>query len=191
MIRIPKPDIDNCILEVKCSPETERHQILQKFLKEKLFDSYREEDYSVELTGALKPSYRGHVQHLIPLGDGLIDQLARNVEDLGVLKQILEASVPLFAAPVYIGVAKESLRKRLATHRNLLEQYRERVGMRDDDDATLSDQGHSFAYNAMVLRGWRPTDMVAYVMEMPSAGEMALPTENILNRINYPLCGRN
>ena len=50
---------------------------------------------------------------------------------------------------------------------------------------------HSFAYDAVCVRRLIPADLIVYVMPVEFPPEVAQATEYILNRINFPLCGRN
>jgi hypothetical protein len=188
-IELNDTDIEEC--ELRLSSEgngSTRHDVLDTFLREHVFHPYKETNYTVEVSGKLKPRYAGSVAHVPRLGDDFLELLSAVPGRLGKLKRVMRAAVPLFASPVYVGVATKSLRTRLRRHQNLLLEYRE-LGRRDA--AELLDEDHSFAFEAICVRGFVPTDLMVFAMELDDAADIARAAEYILNRINYPLCGRN
>lgn len=168
------------------SPEAKRETAVG-FILEHVFGPYKETRYDVEVTGKLKPPYRGTIEHQPRLSDGLVRLAAETPSDLSCIAELLQRSVPYFASPIYIGVAKKSLRQRLSSHRRLLSQYRENPQAPVDD----ADPDHSFAYEAVCIRRLLPADLLVYAMPIEFPDRVAVATENILNRVNYPLCGRN
>jgi hypothetical protein len=63
----------------------------------------------------------------------------------------------------------------------------------DDDSDSDPDRprDHSFAREVATTRRFTAYNLVAHVMEMPTDEDLRIDMENLLNRINYPLCGRN
>jgi hypothetical protein len=161
--------------------------IAEQFLRDHFFGPYQEASYRVEMRGPLKPEYSGEVAHKLRLSELVLNQATKSPQSLNDIGDLLSRSAPFFSSPIYIGVAKTSLRDRLRTHRRLLEEYREREGA----PPTEQDVDHSFAYDAVCVRRLIPADLIVYVMPVEFPPEVAQATEYILNRINFPLCGRN
>lgn len=188
-IELNDADIEECEKRLDAAAsQAARDDMLDLFLREHVFHPYRETNYTVEVSGKLKPQYVGAIAHVPRLGTQFLQLLSSTPGQLGKLKRVLRAAVPLFASPVYVGVATKSLRVRLRAHRRLLLEFRER-GQRDP--AELLDEDHSFAFEAICVRGFVPTDLMVFAMELDDAAEIARAAEYVLNRINYPLCGRN
>lgn len=166
----------------------ERSEIARQFLLEHIFGSYQEADYSVELAGRLKPEYYGRVTHRPRVSDLLVKLLTEEPSELTTLKTVLHRTIPYFASPIYIGVATKSLRQRLNSHRQLIAQYRE---LGPTAPMNAEDEDHSFAYEAVCVRRLVPTELLVYAMPLNVSDKLAKGAEYILNRINYPLCGRN
>lgn len=181
-------DIRGLANNLALSPGEERRVIAEHFLMEYVFGTYRETDYEVELKGKLKPEYRGQVAHQPRISEALLTAVTEAPEVLTQVAEMLHRSVPYFASPIYIGVAKKSLRSRLSTHHTLLVQYRENPPVEPLDG---DDVDHSFAYEAVCVRRIVPAELLVYAMPVEFPERIAVATEYILNRINYPLCGRN
>src|SRR5581483_5853605 len=91
------------------------------------------------------------LENQMPISASLVARLAAKPERLWGLKDLLQQSIPFFASPIYIGVAK-NLRKRLLRHKALIERYQQssaavlmepQVEMEDED--VENDKDHSFA----------------------------------------------
>lgn len=186
--QLSNADIGRFIESLALRPPDGRRELAEGFLFEHVFGPYRESDYDVEVTGKLKPEYRGTIEHQPRLSDHLLRIAVDTPSDLSSIAELLQRSVPYFASPIYIGVAKRSLRQRLSTHRQLLTQYRESPPLSPVDAA---DSDHSFAYEAVCVRKLVPSELLVYAMPIEFPERVAVATEYILNRVNYPLCGRN
>lgn len=196
-IDLTDKDIANCIeeVELELSPE-EREAIVKRFLETHLFRYYKEMPYLVDLTGPLKPRYKGAIDHNIDISETLVKRLAAEPNNLLELKRMLKLTVPMFASPIYIGVATR-LRDRLRQHVRLIDALQNlkasavgdgfQVPAGDTDD----DRDHKFAYEVAMTRGFRSSNLIVNTLELPVTDTIRYDLENILNRINYPLCGRN
>jgi hypothetical protein len=145
--------------------------------------------YHVTLKGPLKAPYSGTAAHDRSLTHGLSQRLAESAERRKALWDALEQMVPYFAAPLYIGMAK-SLRKRLRQHKDFIEGGLENLSLSTRSDATsLRDKG----FASEVLRRKLAVERLSvYVLELPEEAKgSATDLENILNRVNYPVFGRN
>ena len=194
---IPTADIDFCISALSQVQGDKKAEIVRDFLTRHVFDHYKEDPYEVRLKGKLKPTYRGHVEHTLPVSPSLVKRLAEEPGRLRTLSNVLRSSMPVFASPIYIGVAAV-LRRRLQTHKRLIEQYAEAHarGVESferpesfEDEEERSD--HSFAIEVCRARRFSPNNLCVWVAECPVDPSVRIDVENVLNRINYPLCGRN
>jgi hypothetical protein len=189
-LAIPAADVDMCRDQLAtATSRDECREIITECVQRLIFSQYAETDYQVELKGPLKPRYRGTIPYNQHLDQNFLDSLADDANRISHLAQALRSMTPYFASPIYIGVAKNSLKSRIKTHRKLIDEYRDQADRRPALDSMDAD--HSFAYDAMILRKFRPTDLRVYVMPLGEASTVAMAAEYVLNRINFPLCGRN
>lgn len=194
-IKLTDKDIASCIAEAKqAESEAERCQTVRDFLEQRLFQYYREAPYDVKISGQMKAAYEGSVNHVLPISIDLVKRISENPDRINSLKKLLYEAVPFFASPIYIGVAK-NLRKRLQKHRTLIDKYSP-DGMFDvytpqDTDSEDDRADHSFALEVSRQRNFNPNYLVVFTMDFDAEENLHVDLENILNRINYPLCGRN
>lgn len=185
-VRLSKADVEKFISTVHQSPIAERTTFVETFLRDRIFAPYKDSPYNINLSGGLKPEYRGQIQHFQRISAHTVESLASRPEGMEEIKNLLRLMVPVFSSPIYIGVATRSLRTRLLQHQKLINEYREMPpSLRPTDD------DHSFAYDAVCQRALSPLELIVYVMKTPVSRETQLAAEYIFNRINYPLCGRN
>jgi hypothetical protein len=189
-LAIPAADLDLCRDQLATATSRgECREIITEWVQRLIFSQYAETDYQVELKGPLKPRYRGTVPYNQHLDQTFLDNLADDPKSFSNLAQALKSMTPYFASPIYIGVAKTSLKSRIKTHRKLIDEYRDQFDRRPALEEMDAD--HSFAHDAMIVRKFRPTDLRVYVMPLGEASRVAVTAEYVLNRINFPLCGRN
>ena len=91
----------------------------------------------------------------------------------------------MFASPIYLGMS-DNLRNRLAGHKALIERYRS-PNMRRGRPGT-ADAG--FAWQ-VAQRRIPPERLFVYTCVTESGSGIELDLENVLNRIFYPILGRN
>lgn len=191
---LTKRDIEKIIHELSGMPggaTPERCDRVGRFLSTLLFAVFQEEPYNVRLEGPLKPKYQGNIGHVPSMTTDLIRRLAQSPERLWAIKNVLEEAVPEFASPIYIGMAK-GLRNRLLQHRKLIDLYKDAAaaGVIAAPQTEEEQADHSFARD-VVRRRFNPNRLVVAVRTMVSDPDARVDIENILNRINFPLCGRN
>lgn len=179
-------DIQDCIDSLP-SEDGARRKELASFLARFLFDTFTEADYDVSLTGQLKPTYRGRISQTSSISPGLLERLSANPSLLHELAGVLANAVPNFAAPIYIGSAL-NLRQRLRQHVNLMTKY---LDASSTVEEATSDAAHSFAHEVARVRKLDPNDLWFTCMICDIDPGFRFVVENVLNRINYPLCGRN
>lgn len=173
--------------------EEEAASLVTDFLQTHLFTPLTEEPYDASMWGALKPRYEGKLHYRQTISASLIQRLATEPDRLDTLKKILAEAVPEFSSPIYIGMSVD-LRTRLSRHKSLIEAYKaSKCGHSLDTDATLSGEAHadhSFAWD-VVRRGLSVNRLEVSVRRITAPESVHVDAENILNRINHPLCGRN
>ncbi len=186
-------DIDrlsNDLVAARGNPEQSEY-LVREFLLTFLFDVFREDPYQVTLTGPLKPAYEGDVPHVMTITTGLVRRIAAEPTRLRILKRVLEEAIPEFASPIYIGMS-DDLRDRVNTHKRLIQKYTggERFDFGEGQVSEKESADHSFA-REVVRRGFSLSRLAVAVRVIETPENIHLDAENILNRINFPLCGRN
>jgi hypothetical protein len=195
-IELTDRDIAVCIADVEAAPDiNSKEEVIRAFLDRRLFRYYKEEPYSVEVTGPLKPRYAGLVEHISEISQSLCKRVAEEPQRLNDIKTALIHTVPRFASPIYIGVAKR-LRSRLMQHVRLIESLQHlkasaiSAGLMAGAMTEEEENDHKFAYEVTMLRDFATSSLVVNTLELSIDDAIRYDLENILNRINYPLCGR-
>ena len=166
--------------------------IMRNFLLERIFRYFEEDPYIATIRGPLKPKYHGTLHQQSQISDSLIERLVQSPERLFIIKSVLHDSAPLFASPLYIGMS-DKLRSRLARHKVLIERAISNPSKNQpsifgsEDPETLDN---CFAHS-VAERRIPPTNLFVVVQPMTNVGDAHIDIENILNRINFPLLGRN
>jgi len=187
-LAISKADIDAVVNRVRIArqeSETKARVEVEDALDRFIFNPYRETPYQVALRGRLKPKFSGEVLHEPSKSDSLIGRLASNPERFRTVSEVLKTAAPWFTAPLYIGMAI-NLRIRLKQHRNKIVELRDLQGQASIDDP--ADAGFA---NQVVARNFDPTNLFVHIAEVNVETGEHNDLENILNRINYPIFGRN
>lgn len=185
---ISKADIDaviNRVREAKQHGEAQARAEVENALDQFIFSPYREAPYQVALSGQLKPKFNGEVNHEPRKSETLVNRLASNPERFRTISEVLKTAAPWFTAPLYIGMAG-NLRSRLKQHRNKIVELRDLQGPGSADEVIEA----GFA-NQVVARNFDPTNLFVHIAEVNVDSGEYNDLENILNRINYPIFGRN
>lgn len=195
-IELTDRDIAVCIADVEAAPDVaSREEVIRTFLDRRLFRYYKEEPYRVDLTGPLKPRYAGFIDHIPEISSSLCQRVAEQPQRLNDLKTALIHTVPRFASPIYIGMATR-LRTRLMQHVRLIETLQHLKASALSNGVVLGEMteeeanDHKFAREVTVLRDFSTSSLVVNTLELSIDDAIRNDLENILNRINYPLCGR-
>jgi hypothetical protein len=185
---VSKADLDEVVGRIssaKLHSEQSAYEEVRQALDKFVFGPYRESPYRVSLRGQLKPRFSGQVEHEPPKTDTLVGRLVQDPERLRAVAEVLRTAAPWFTAPLYIGMAA-GLRARLRQHKSKIVDLRDQratVGVEDVADAGFANQ--------VVARNFDPTNLFVHVAEMRVENTEYNDIENILNRINYPIFGRN
>ncbi len=185
---ISKADIDvviKRITEARLSGDVQARAEVEDALDRFIFSPYRETPYQVALRGQLKPKFSGEVAHEPSKSESLVGRLASNPERFRAVAEILKGAAPWFTAPLYIGMAI-NLRSRLKQHRNKIVELRDLQGHGSIDE--VAEAGFA---NQVVARNFDPTNLFVHIAEVNVDTGEHNDIENILNRINYPIFGRN
>jgi hypothetical protein len=176
---------------------------LESLVREQIFARFQRQPYDITLSAALEPRFRGRVLHSpesLPPADGSADAISRAAD--AVSDFLARSFAPAFSAPIYVGKAvKQPLSSRIAQHLAGLREYlgrsaeyleTQRRGLLEDPMSLDPEEidAHSFAIEAAVRR-FSPSRLflVTYAPPTINPADIGL-LENVVNRINYPICGR-
>jgi hypothetical protein len=165
---------------------------VRDFLKRHIFDPLADGPFSATIGGALKPTYEGDLHVRTAVSEDLVARIAANPERLRQLKSVLEVSAPEFSSPIYIGMAM-SLRRRLERHKALICRLKDSAdSLADLDQPSEEDdqRTHSFAQE-VVRRQLDVNRLIVVIKQVNVITDEYKDAENILNRLNFPICGRN
>ncbi len=162
---------------------------VREVLDARILKQFREQPYDVIMKGALKPTYSGQIEHDNSLSSSLVNRLVDNPERLRAIRDIIESSAPYFASPLYIGMA-QNLRDRLGIHRRLIEKFRQRNFFDRTTESQISPAEAGFA-RQVAQRKLPPERLFVVVCAVDTVDGAHVDVENLLNRIYYPVLGRN
>ena len=163
--------------------------VIHRLFNDNVLKYFQQDPYDVTLSGPLKPRHTGTVVHDQRISPGLVQRILEEPGRLAGLSDFLTGSAPYFASPVYIGMS-ESLRTRLSTHRSLIEKYRNQELRHGVVDDASGNEDAGFA-RRVVTRRIPPDNLFVMVLETSSVNGLHIDLENLLNRIYYPILGRN
>ena len=189
-LSLPRHDVEQLIRDVKSGSQDRAREFVTAFFKTFIFRPLEEEPYDAMIEGKLKPKYQGKLSCVSSVSRDLVDRVVQDVERIRAIADALDASVPHFASPIYIGMSS-NLRRRLSRHKVLIERFvtarRENSDIVGDGD---EEAALSFAKD-VARRCLVPGRLVVFVAPTQMSGDEYKDVENLLNRINFPLCGRN
>jgi hypothetical protein len=162
--------------------------LLRSFLQQNLFSYFRQDAYQVELKGPLKPRHVGVADHDQDVSASVIERLLEDPERLRPLRDVLKQSTPYFASPLYVGMS-DCLRTRLLRHKHLIHHFRSQSGPANPENSP-ADEEAGFAQR-VAHRRIPPDRLFVVTCEIPSVGSLNVDAENLLNRMFYPILGRN
>ena len=167
--------------------EEERLKLIkvQDFLDSQFFSFFRESNYRAQLKGKLMPSFEGELQHVEHCSESLVQNILDQPDCLWDIKRIISNISTEFSSPIYIGMS-ENLQFRVISHKQLIERFKvERIKHNN-----FESRDESFAAR-IVSRGMIETSLKVVVQYVPSEKNIHNLLENLLNRVNYPILGRN
>ena len=179
-------DFEQTVIEIR-DDRAKAVVYVEERLNSLLFKKYREDDYQIVLQGALKPKYEGDARHVPRPSTNLVERLIDDPSRLKIVAEAIGTAAPYFTAPLYIGMAK-NLRERLGRHKQLIETLYD--SLRSRNGIEIKDNDAGFA-RQIVARGFDPMTLFVYVHEVDVKTNEQVDVESILNRINFPIFGRN
>jgi hypothetical protein len=188
-LQISQADIDDVIQKVGVMKEEsfeEAKNIIERFINKFILNPYKEEPYEVLIKGKLKPRYNGLVYNdQNEISEILVLKILENPNVLYSLVNIISEVSPYFNSPLYIGMAGD-LRKRLKQHKSNIIKLKENgaeISFDLKNDAGFARQ--------VVSRNMNYANLFVHVAYCDIDNLDPSILENILNRINYPIFGRN
>lgn len=189
-------DINKFIKEIELNDGDEnfacRSKIVKKFLNDRIFKYFEQKPYEVELKGVLKPRYSGEAVHRSEddVSPDLIERLCSNPRSLFLINVALELSTPLIASPLYIGKA-ENLRDRIKVHKRMIQTLKNNIA---DNLASYLEYHPSLdekSFAQRVAEREIPSSQLFVAYTVVADTKIVTDLENILNRIYFPILGRN
>lgn len=183
-------DLNKFITDIENLKDNKREALkrVEDFFSKYIFSYFNEYDYNVIIKGSLKPSYVGQLKHAPESPQTLFERLVEDPSRLKKIKEILDECAPDFASPLYIGMSK-SLRNRLLTHQTNIRKFNSNPN-KNFVSLEGEESDNSFAYE-VCKRKMITSRLFVICHPFNYDGENCKDIENILNRINYPLLGRN
>jgi len=184
-------DIKKIIEEVTLlsteSNDFEAAKLIELFIIKRIYGYFRSDPYSVNLAGPLMPSFSGRVDNDLRVSPSLLERIIADPKRLYNIRDQIRTAAPFFSSPLYIGKS-DNLKDRLTTHKKLILKYREE----QTDLSTIEDsEATSFAIR-VVQRKFPPEKLfVAIHCTSIDMDNVHVDIEHILNRICYPILGRN
>jgi hypothetical protein len=167
------------------SSEADKYAEVRSFLDRHLFSYFVEDSYQARIHGKLMPEFKGSLNHVSQISDSLIYKIIDDPQVLFDLKKVIDSLRIEFSSPIYIGMS-DNLQSRVNKHKQLIESYKGHKKVHQD----LDDRDENFAAR-VASRGMNETKLKVAIMYVPSDENLHNIMENILNRINYPVLGRN
>lgn len=167
----------------------EASELVTEFLYKNIFRIFQEEPYQATVKGSLKPEYKGYLEHNPHLSESLVSRIIDEPERLQTIKDVLESSTPNFSSPIYIGMS-EKLGNRLEQHKKLIENYYTEPSKIESKNIKFIKKDQSFAAE-VCKRKMIPNRLFVVVNILEDIGNRYVDIENVLNRIHYPLLGKN
>lgn len=178
-------DLQSAIEKIRNDPDQAEH-VISTFLYDFIFKYFQEEPYKASLFGTLKPKYEGLIDHKPELSKSLVERIIESPDRLNTIREVLVKSVPNFSSPMYIGMSG-NVHRRIQEHQSLIRKY---SSLSQSKTHEASNRDQSFAVR-LCSRGIPPNQLVVFVNIIDVSDDSYIDIENILNRIHYPLLGRN
>ncbi len=185
---LTRRDIESAIAELHQIEDAERSEKAVKVVKElfekSIFGPLSEESYEVKLSGSLKRGYRGKVPPEPIEATEMLKRVTAQPSRLWKIKEALERSAPMFTTPLYIGKSN-NLNRRLQEHKQDIEHALNGVYLGIDKDGS-----EKFA-SRVIDRNIPPSRLFVIYKEIKCGYEEYVDVENVLNRVVYPVLGKN
>lgn len=173
----------------------EAKKLVEAFLQRNLMQYFAEHPYQAMIKGPLKPSYTGQLSHESRPSESLVERIVSDSTRLLQIKKFLDRRDPLFGSPIYIGMSS-SLKQRLVRHKDLIEKFKQGKfsvgpGLQEDRESTPEQKRDRSFAQEVASRNMSTGDLYVAIREIEDLNDSYVDMENLLNRIYYPLIGRN
>ncbi len=164
---------------------SDNYKSVSDFLEKNFFIFFKEDNYKTKITGKLMPTFVGDLLHVEQCSESLVNKIVNSPTVLWDIKKIINEISVGFSSPIYIGMS-ENLQSRINNHKRLIEKFKnERIRIDNFDD-----RDENFAAR-IISRGMIETNLRVVVKYVSSDKNIHNLMENLLNRVNYPILGRN
>lgn len=185
-LSLGKKDIENLIQSINdAACNVTKFEMVETFLKKRIFSFFQEQPYNARIEGKLMPSFQGVLEHVDICSSSLTEKIITNPIILYEVKKNIDLLSSEFMSPIYIGMSK-NLFTRISKHKSLIESFKSEPRKIAD----FTDRDESFA-SRVVARGMIETKLRVSISYVESDFGIHNVMENLLNRINYPVLGRN
>lgn len=166
---------------------SEKRALIEAFFKRVIFEKFDEEPYETKLSGKLKPNYSGKLFQDFKLAKSFVNTVLEDPKTIYLIREELKKIDLSFSSPLYIGMAQNLLSRVLQHRDGIIEAVSNR---KDGDELYEELEENSFA-KRFSNRNLKSTNLYIAFKVIESENKIHSPMEYILNRINYPLLGRN
>lgn len=188
-LEISRYDIDTLISSIEAEADQKIiRTMVGKFLNSFVYDYFRLSSYDIALTGQLQPSFVGTVIHDTTKSESLITRIINEPSLLYSVAEVIPTLFPVFSSPLYIGMST-NIGARLTQHRRLMESLTDNSYHFEDFKDIVPDE-KSFA-ERVVNRGFLISNLFVCVQPTSGSDRLHATIENIMNRICYPIMGKN
>ena len=186
-ISLGEKDISDLITKLrnKEANRKTKFSLVSQFLDRHFYQFFKESNYKVKLSGKLMPNFEGEILHVSQSSNELIEKIIESPIVLWEIKLFLSDVSIDFSSPIYIGMA-ENLQIRLKKHKSLIDEYRKN----ELNHLDLDDRDENFAAR-VAARKMLTKNLFVTVQYTESEHKLHNILENLINRINYPVLGRN
>lgn len=184
--RLGIADINNLIEKLEgsiCDIDKKKH--ISKFLDDRLFRFFSQPDYQVTASGPLMPKFSGSLNHVDNISSELIERILLDYNSISCIREILLELDVAFLSPIYVGMAS-NLSRRINTHKSLIEAIKTKSKL----DTDIEEKDQCFA-ERVVQRKMIESYLEVVTYEIDSNNNEHNFAENLVNRISYPILGRN
>lgn len=164
-----------------------KRKLIEAFFRRVVFEKFDEEPYLAKITGKLKPNYTGSLVQDFTIANSFIDKILEEPKAIYDIRDQLNDFDISFSSPLYIGMAGDLL-DRILQHRDAIIDAKSSQAQEYDWGGVADDGNFAKRFTSRKLNS---TNLYVVFKEIESENSIHNPMEYILNRINYPLLGRN
>ncbi|MFM2585723.1 hypothetical protein [Vibrio campbellii] len=184
--KIGLADIEKLKIELHSKESTSlKKEVVETFLQNRLFRFFSQPDYDVTARGPLMPRYEGKLSHIDSISIELVDKILEDPDSTLIIRDTLSILDVFFLSPIYVGMAK-NLSRRINNHKSLIETAK--VGNKFEGE--IEERDRCFA-ERVAQRKMVETYLEVVVCEIDGTNNEHNLAENLINRISYPILGRN